>query len=272
MLPPPPAPVPTTVVEQPAKTPVTSAPKADEPAVEEKISAEPTPAPVVAQAVVKTPAAPSPTPPSSTGAPPASESTEPLGDLEDQVFKFSDEPAVPKIQRRDRIAGLSDYGAFCRDVDRRLAEYQREGGAASLLLVSVDECQKLADQYGQKTLELALRNTAQIVKATRREMDHAARCNDKVFALLLPGAVVAEAKAIAERIRSEITNNPLMVNGQPVEYTVSMGVTEFRSNDERELVIKRANQSLEAAQNSGGNQMMALTANDSAPLAVATKL
>jgi diguanylate cyclase (GGDEF)-like protein len=103
-------------------------------------------------------------------------------------------------------------------------------------------------------------------------MDHAARCNDKVFALLLPGAVVAEAKSIAERIRSEISEHPLMVNGQPVEYTVSMGVTEFRSDDERELVIQRANQSLEAAQNAGGNQTMALSANDTAPLSVATKL
>jgi diguanylate cyclase (GGDEF)-like protein len=102
-------------------------------------------------------------------------------------------------------------------------------------------------------------------------MDHAAKCNEKVFALLLPGACVAEAKLIAERIRSEVDAHPLPHNGEKVQYTVSVGVTEFAPDDERERVIQRANQSLEAAQSAGGNRTMALPADCVVPMSVAKK-
>jgi diguanylate cyclase len=178
---------------------------------------------------------------------------EPATERDAPVFKLSDETDAPKINRRDRIPGLSDFGTFCRDVDRRLAEFQREGVATSLLVLSVDDCQQISDAYGSRAVELAQRTTAQVIKATMRSMDHAARCDANVFALLLPGATAAEASAIAERIRAMVQGSPVVFNQQELHWTISAGVAEFRRNEEREQVLARAKQALAAALH-GGNQ------------------
>ena len=202
------------------------------------------------------PPAPMALPPLVTPAVPAPDA--PVNELDVPVFRLVEESDAPKINRRDRIVGLSDYGTFCRDVDRRLAEYQREGVATSLLVLTVDNYQKIADAYGSRAVDLALRTTAQIVKATMRGMDHAARCDVNVFALLLPGAGATEASSIAERIRTAVEGCPFVMNNEELQLTVSAGVAEFRRNEEREQVLQRAKQSLAAAMNAGGNQTMIL--------------
>lgn len=171
----------------------------------------------------------------------------------DSVFKLNEE-LDSKGFRRDRIAGLSDYGTFCRDLDRRLAAYRREQVPTSVLFIAVDDCQKTAEAYGTKAVELIMRTTAQIVKATMREMDHAARCEDNVFALMLPGSKTGEANGTAERIRAAIAACPLPVNGEELQFTVSMGLTEFQPDDEREQVVHRANRALQSAFLAGGNR------------------
>ena len=170
------------------------------------------------------------------------------------IFKLNEELENSKGLRRDRIAGLSDYGTFCRDLDRRLAAFKREQVPTSVLFIAVDDCQKTADAYGTKAVELIMRTTAQILKATMREMDHAARCEDNVFALMLPGTTTVEAGTTAERIRAAVAACPLPINGEELQFTVSMGLTAFQQEDEREDVVHRANQALQSAFIAGGNR------------------
>jgi diguanylate cyclase len=177
------------------------------------------------------------------------------------VFKLTDDTESPKAHRRDRVTGMSDSETFCCDVDRRLAEFQRERVPTSLVFIAIDNSQRIAELYGTKAVELAMRTAAQIIKATMREMDHAALYTSNVFSLMLPGSTAAEASSIAERIRVAIEACPLPVNGEDMRFTCSMGITEFQPNDEREHVLSRGDRSLEEAIKAGGNRTMAIDAN-----------
>jgi diguanylate cyclase (GGDEF)-like protein len=172
---------------------------------------------------------------------------------EEAVFHFTPVEAAA-LHRRDRVANLSDYETFCRDVDRRLAENQREGRTTSLLVLGIDDSQTLVDRYGSKATELALRTTSRVIKAAMRETDHAARGEEGRYVVMLPGAKAQEAELLAERIRSAVEGLPLLVNDEEVTFTVSIGVVEFRAQDEREQVLERANAALAAARQSGGNR------------------
>lgn len=175
------------------------------------------------------------------------------------VFQLAPDRAAPKVHRRDRLAGVSSFESFCEDLDRRIAEHQRQGTASSLLLITVDGCEDIANTYGGKAVELTLRATTQIIKATMRDMDHLARYNDVSLALMLPGASLMEASSIAERIRSAVEACPVPVHGDSLYFTVSLGAAEFLKQDEREQLLDRASQSLSAARDAGGNRLLTIT-------------
>lgn len=171
-------------------------------------------------------------------------------------FCLPDSPlnAKPKVSRRDRVRSLSEQDSFCLDLDRRLAEFQRARAPMCLLIVAIDQPEKISETLGLKAVELAVRTTSQILNASIREMDHAARWKDSSFGVILPGASPAEAQILAERIRAAVETCVMPVN-DGVTFTVSIGLADFQAYDERESVLARATRSLEAAVAEGGNRV-----------------
>jgi len=175
----------------------------------------------------------------------------------------------PAEDRRDQIVGVSTREAFLADVDRRVAEYRRGGATVSILLVEIDDYEHLQATAGPRTAQLVLRATAQFLKATMRDMDHVARFGDHQFALLLPGAGMADTSSIAERLRVAVANTDLPINGGKQRYTVSLGAAEVLGIQDRAGLVQRAQQSLKAARDAGGNRSFAATGgNECRPMPV----
>ncbi len=162
--------------------------------------------------------------------------------------------------QRDRINGVSDRASFQSDVDRRIAEWSRGGPTLSVLLVEVDDYDAILASHGDKAREVVVRAAAQFLKAAMREMDHIARYNDRCFGLLLPGTEVTETSSVAERLRTAIARCTLPIDDLKVTFTVSLGAAEVAENDTDESLLSRAESSLEAARESGGNCSYAATA------------
>jgi diguanylate cyclase len=168
------------------------------------------------------------------------------------VFQLTNS-AEHRVDWRARVAGFSDRDTFRKDLDRRLAEQQRHGTKASLVLLKIDSFSELLEESGEKAAEVAIRTLAQIVQATKRDMDHAARIDEESFVVLLPGAEMYEARAAAERIRQAIENCQIPVDVDPVQFTVSLGATELQLGDDYATALARAASALQAAQSHGGN-------------------
>ncbi|MFV1965306.1 MAG: GGDEF domain-containing protein [Pirellulaceae bacterium] len=180
------------------------------------------------------------------------ETTKPVETEDDTVFVM-DEPETPVSGRHDTINGLSDRKSFYSDVDRRVSEWKRGGSPLSVLLAEVDRFQQIEEEFGEKAGEVVLRAAAQFLKASMREMDHISQFDDSLFAILLPGAGITEASAASERIRTDIERCKLLVHGERLTFTVSLGSAEIATGEERDDLVTRAQASLDAARVSGGN-------------------
>ncbi|MGE0760102.1 MAG: diguanylate cyclase [Pirellulaceae bacterium] len=176
-------------------------------------------------------------------------------DASDENSRFGMSRDGRRIDKADRMFGLSDREALSRDLDRRLSEQQRRGTPVSLMLIKLDRLPELIDRFGAKASELALRAAAQIIKATKREMDHAAQFEGGLFGVLLPGAELYEASSASERIRVAIENCKVPVDGEQLQLTVSIGVTDTQLGDDSAAVFARASQAMETAARGGGNRM-----------------
>ena len=99
-------------------------------------------------------------------------------------------------------------------------------------MVQVDSYSRLLSEYGPTAAAVVLRVTAQLMKATTRDMDHVSRLQEDTFALLLPGAKLADAAAISERLRMVIERCRLPRSAGAMFFTVSIGVVEASEGDD----------------------------------------
>ncbi|MFC1863839.1 diguanylate cyclase [Thermodesulfobacteriota bacterium] len=70
-----------------------------------------------------------------------------------------------------------------------------------------------------------------IIRDNIRRIDIPCRYGGEEFTIILPGIRLSLAVRAAERLRAGMENNPIMINGELVRLTVSVGVGSYVSED-----------------------------------------
>ncbi|MFN3885458.1 MAG: diguanylate cyclase [Aquabacterium sp.] len=167
--------------------------------------------------------------------------------------------------RTDALTGTATRLAFTEVAEVEMQRALRYRNDLSLLMLDLDHFKGINDQHGHVTGDAVLVNFAQVVQQQIRNMDTLARMGGEEFVVLLPNANVAQAGALAERIRRAVSEARLMVDGKPLRVSVSIGVAQF---DWRELSLTRwlarADAALYRAKDQGRNRVVH-DATDGAP-------
>jgi diguanylate cyclase (GGDEF)-like protein len=92
------------------------------------------------------------------------------------------------------------------------------------------------------------------IRANKRVSDPAARLGGDEFIIILAGTTASEATAIAERIRTDITTEPL---GNGHRLTASIGLATFPDNATTpDTLLRAADTALYQAKRNGGNRLV----------------
>jgi diguanylate cyclase len=148
---------------------------------------------------------------------------------------------------------LCSRNEFAVALGRRLAEWRRGGAVPAVLLVRIDDYAGIEARHGQQAASKAMQATARFLTLMVREMDTAAQYGERSFALLLPGAGLTDLLAIAGRIRDGMAGCELAVSAGQFAFTVSVGGALSMKSDETQVLLWRAEEALDAAENAGGN-------------------
>jgi diguanylate cyclase (GGDEF)-like protein len=96
-----------------------------------------------------------------------------------------------------------------------------------------------------------------MLRANTRAMDAACRIGERHFAVLLSGVGLATAHSRMEQLRRQCTSQIVVLNGQDLGLSLSLGVSSFphtASKQEELLVASEA--AVREAQRRGGNQVV----------------
>ena len=100
---------------------------------------------------------------------------------------------------------------------------------------------------------MLLRATTQFLTGAMRDMDHMCRFDNGTFGLLLPGADLLSSTTIAERMRMAVDSYKMSHKGQSLRFSVSVGLAQTCAEDSSGQLMERAQDSLDASVEAGGN-------------------
>ena len=155
----------------------------------------------------------------------------------------------------DPLTGLSNRRNFTLNFEKERAKVRRLQEQLSLIMLDLDHFKKVNDTYGHNTGDHVLREVARFLSVQSRPYDSIARWGGEEFVVLLPKTSEGAACDIAERIRVGVAGELSSKVGFPL--TVSLGITEYYTDDTLETFTERADMALYQAKESGRNRSVA---------------
>jgi diguanylate cyclase (GGDEF)-like protein/PAS domain S-box-containing protein len=167
---------------------------------------------------------------------------------------------LTRLAKTDGLTGLANRRAFDEALDMEWRLAMRSGTPVALLLIDVDHFKLYNDRYGHPAGDAALRMVGGCIAArVRRTADLAARYGGEEFVMLLPGAELAGALAVAEWICHDVAGHAIPHESSPFRHvTISIGVASrlVMLDDEPEMLIRDADQALYEAKRTGRNRVV----------------
>jgi diguanylate cyclase (GGDEF)-like protein len=177
-----------------------------------------------------------------------------------------DELELRQIARRDALTGALSRRGFLEAVDKEIARCRRLRTPAALVILDLDHFKRINDGWGHPAGDAVLRDLASLADAALRGSDSFGRLGGEEFALLLPAAGGAEARQVAERLRTAIAAHHFtLAGGERLPVTASLGVAAFEpALAGAEAWIAAADVALYAAKRGGRNRVELAATRDAA--------
>ncbi|MBU2548890.1 MAG: diguanylate cyclase [Proteobacteria bacterium] len=165
------------------------------------------------------------------------------------------EEKMRRLAATDGLTGLANRRHFREQAIKEIAECVRYQRTLSLLMVDLDRFKAVNDTYGHESGDKVLVSFARSAEETAREIDVVGRLGGEEFALLLPNTDTEGAAILAERLRRAMEENRVRTHTDEITVTISIGLARWSEGESLDDLLKRADQALYRAKNTGRNRV-----------------
>jgi len=161
----------------------------------------------------------------------------------------------------DGLTGLANRRRFDRYWAEEWQRALRQGTALAVIMLDVDHFKAYNDHYGHPQGDECLRRVGAVLQASvRRAGELAARYGGEEFVVVMPGVTSTQAQETALGILIAMREAQLPHASSPVTsvVTLSLGLALGipAATDERDRLLKMADEALYAAKSTGRNRMV----------------
>ena len=165
--------------------------------------------------------------------------------------------ALAELATTDPLTKLKNRRLFYTQAEQNLVACRRYGKDMSLLLLDIDHFKKVNDTFGHHAGDEVLVKVASLLAHMVRGIDMVARFGGEEFAVLLPETNRLGAAVLAERIRTSVEQENIVVEGRNIPVRVSIGVATLAAEEVESIdqLLSIADRRLYLAKNGGRNRI-----------------
>jgi two-component system cell cycle response regulator len=144
-------------------------------------------------------------------------------DLQDKLIAAGEELLFRATH--DNLTGISNRGVIMDCVRRERSRQDRGGAAFAIVLADIDHFKYVNDTHGHLAGDAVLQEVAHRMMNFIRPYDSVGRYGGEEFLIVVPSSDAMGAIGLAERIRKEIEEKPIIAEGATISITASFGVS-----------------------------------------------
>lgn len=154
---------------------------------------------------------------------------------------------------QDPLTGLANRRRLDDQLASLAAGAARHARPLSLAMIDIDHFKVINDRYGHVAGDRALVALAESLQGALREGDLCGRWGGEEFLLVLPETRLDQAETLVARLGDRLRALDLALedDGPPTTVTASIGLAEYRPDEDYRATIHRADQALLAAKREG---------------------
>ncbi len=154
------------------------------------------------------------------------------------------------------LTGVATRAHVLDLLDREFTDAVSERRGLAVLVIDIDHFKTINDSHGHEAGDQTLRQVSAIIRAALPSKADLGRIGGEEFLIILPGAALADALELAERVRRDVARQPIIHSKQVLGVTVSIGCAVRMAEDQQmSELIRRGDQAMYAAKDAGRNRV-----------------
>lgn len=171
-------------------------------------------------------------------------------DITDNLLQIKD---LQNKATLDPLTKLFNRGKFNEVLAQEMQLAKTTSTPLCIIFLDIDFFKKVNDTYGHDAGDKVLITLANIISSTMRKGDFISRWGGEEFIITLQATSIEEASMVADKLR-KIVNE---YNFDIVKtVTISLGVTQYIEDEEESIFVKRVDDALYEAKESGRNKVI----------------
>lgn len=174
-----------------------------------------------------------------------------------KISRYKEADNLKSLVHIDDVTGLYNQRKFIIDIENSILDFEKFKKVFSIIFIDIDHFKQVNDGHGHLVGTTLLKNVAKVINETVRDGDLCYRYGGDEFVLIIPMATYIEAKAIGNRVLSNIKKEIFVIedgiNGTcEFKLTVSVGIACFPQDANSKVdIINLADKMMYKAKQSG---------------------
>jgi diguanylate cyclase (GGDEF)-like protein len=166
------------------------------------------------------------------------------------------------VAKRDTLTGVLNRHGLRDELARAVERGDEHFFPVSIVFVDIDHFKRINDEHGHAVGDRVITQIADVICGAVQRDDLCARWGGEEFLVIFPGTKVADAHAIAERLRRALHQSEWPAG---IRVTGSFGVAQASAGEDLVDGIRRADEAMYAAKSQGRDRVELALSNPGRP-------
>lgn len=164
-------------------------------------------------------------------------------------------PSRPDFSITDPLTRTPNRRGITISIMDAMALGERYGNPLSVAKIDLDHLNSINKKHGNEAGDRILAGVAAIITEALRMPDKIGRYADDEFILIMPQTEIDDAYKIADRVHNLISEQEFDIDGDTASITTSVGVTEYKQDDDLKSLLSRVQKGVDESRNAGRDRV-----------------